>query len=281
MNVLFWNTNLRDFQNKKSDNIKKCLIEMIIENKVDLLSLAEYSDNMQELCDLINVRTRLRYIPIPNHGGCKKIKGILNDRYRVESLIEQSRYQIVKINTISYVLLIAMIHNISKLNADEKLQKEILSSFRSDIEVEEQVHNCKNTLAIGDYNANPFEESCISAAFMHSMPFYEEVIEKHTRKIQGKTYQKFYNPTWKFFGNKEVPYTTYHYDNSGQMENYCWNVFDQVLIRPTLMRAFNEDKLKIIAETQNHNLMNNGKPDKTDYSDHLPLFCVLKEDVIR
>ena len=147
-------------------------------------------------------------------------------------------------------------------------------------QAEEKTHNCKNTIAIGDYNANPFEESCISAAFMHSTPFYEEIVDKHTRTIQGKVYQKFYNPTWKFFGNKKAPYATYYYDNSGQMENYCWNAFDQVLIRPTLMRAFDEENLKIITETQTHSLIDGGKPNKTAYSDHLPLFCVLKEELI-
>ena len=221
----------------------------------------------------------MQYVPIPNLGGCGRIKGILNNVYQAELLYEQSHYQVMKMKTKSYDVIVAMIHNHSKFRASTDKQKTALQKFHDDIKNYEAIHNCQNTIAIGDFNANPFETACISANAMHAIPFFEEVWGKPTRVIDGVEYQKFYNPTWKLFGNRNIPYTTYHYSKSDTVE-YYWNAFDQVMIRPSLMNAFDENLLKIVSETKSHQLIKNGKPNKSNYSDHLPLFCTLKEELL-
>ena len=143
-------------------------------------------------------------------------------------------------------------------------------------------HNCENTIAIGDFNVNPFETACISARNMHAIPFSEEVFEKPSRVVSGEEYKKFYNPTWKLFGNSTPPYSTYYYNKAGHAINYYWNAFDQVMVRPKLMKAFDETRLRIITETKSHQLINKkGIPDKKKYSEHLPLFCTIREEEIK
>ena len=281
MNILFWNAGLKGKRAGNIDNVNACLLEMIMEYKIDLLILAEYNANIQSMCNQINTRIckNINYRPIPNLGGCDKIKGIIKSEYPIESLREQNRYQIAKISTSTYQLIIGMVHNVSKMQFSERQQEEMLRMFHGDIMEVEIEHKCKNTIAIGDFNANPFEPSCIGAGMMHALPFVENIINKPERKIQGVCYQKFYNPTWKFYGSNTVPHTTYYYDNS-DMINYYWNAFDQVIVRPGLIKAFDENKLKIISKTDNRKLMKNDKPDKENYSDHLPLFCTLKENKI-
>ena len=253
-------------------------MELTVEKECDIVILAEYSDAIIQFCNKINIMAKDAYAPIPAHGGCKRIKGIANKKYHIESIREQNRFQIVVVNTSYYKLIIAMIHNVSKLHTSEEEQKEILRLFHKDICEEEKKHNTKNTIVIGDFNANPFESSCIAANMMHAIPYIEE-LKSTARIIQGKEYQKFYNPMWKFMANRESPYATYYYNNS-DMVNYYWNAYDQIIIRPHLLCAFEYDSLNIITETTNHQLLKNRKPNKEKYSDHLPLYCILREENI-
>jgi len=76
MNILFWNANLLE-KSDKAKNINSCLIEMVIENRIDLLILAEYADDIEILCTHINNASAVQYKPIPDNGGCERIKGIV------------------------------------------------------------------------------------------------------------------------------------------------------------------------------------------------------------
>lgn len=274
LNILFWNT----YRNKHRENIDDCLINLIMEKSCDIIVLSEYKEDISSLCNVLNIKSKEEYIPIPNYGGCEKIKGLIKKKYRIDSICEQTRYQIVKIETISYKLLICMIHNISKQHASEESQKEILSIFHHDICIEEEKYNTQHTLVIGDINANPFEISCIAANSLHAIPYIEEV-QDPTRVSQGKKYLKFYNPMWRLLGNKEAPYGTFYYQNS-DIVTYYWNMFDQIIIRPQLINSFDNDSLVIVTETKKHKLLNGYKPNKNNYSDHLPIFCTIKEENI-
>jgi hypothetical protein len=155
---------------------------------------------------------------------------------------------------------------------------EIIRQMCVDIRNNEDKYHTYNTIIIGDFNSNPFEPACISGSALHAIPFAKETV-KNTRVIQGTEYRKFYNPCWKFYGKRDVPYTTYYYDNN-DMNNYYWNVFDQVIIRPQLINAFKDESLTIISGIKNHELLKSNKPDKNNYSDHLPLFCSIEEGKI-
>ena len=275
LNILFWNVNKKD-----NDKIVECILSMIAENNVDLLVLAEYGENIQTLCNLANIASKSQYKVIAGNGGCEKIKGIVNNKYGIECLFEQSRYMLVKIATVSYTMILAMIHNADKRNFSESTRQQVLGYFHDDISNVEELHQCNKTVAIGDFNSSPFDLGCISSNCMHAIPFADEVAKYHTRIVQGRSFKKFYNPTWKLFGNSEPPYTTYRYDDSSNADNYYWYALDQVMVRPLLIDAFDEYALKIITHAGNHCLTKNGRPDKDNYSDHLPLFCTLKEELI-
>jgi hypothetical protein len=91
-------------------------------------------------------------------------------------------------------------------------------------------------------------------------------------------YGKFYNPMWKFLSNEAPPYGTYFYD-SGGIVNYYWHIFDQVIMRPQLIEAFDDDSLSIVTQIGGTSLLAKGKPDK-QYSDHLPIFFSLREEAV-
>jgi len=210
MNILFWNTDISKAGSAKAANIDKCLLNLTVENRVDLLILAEYGESISHLCRYISNMSGIQYVPIPNIGGCM-VKGMINGKYRIQTLRERDRYLIVKISTVFYDLIVAMIHSDSKRYSRKNHQEEILRQFHDAILEEQEAHKCENVMAIGDFNANPFEDACLSAGILFAIPFAEEVVGKRPRRVGDKIFQRFYNPTWKFFGNRATPYTTYHY----------------------------------------------------------------------
>jgi len=281
MNILFWNTGLTGKRTANATSIEMCLREIIEENGVDLLVLAEYSGEIDMLCNQLTVQ----FSPLFNTN--KYIKAMINPKYKTETLMDQSRYFAIKITTVLYTLIVGMIHGVSKWRSSEEKQEMGMGDFIADISRCESDHNCTNTIVIGDFNVNPFEEACISARNLHAIPFREEVQKKRrghpvgSRGIDKRSVPMFYNPTWKLMGRKAPPYTTYHYDSRGEPINYYWNAFDQAIVRPQLIKAFDENRLSIITATRNHALIKeNGTPDEKNYSDHLPLFCVLREEYI-
>ena len=84
---------------------------------------------------------------------------------------------------------------------------------------------------------------------------------------------------WKFFGERTPPYGTYYY-NSSSIVNYYWNLFDQVIIRPSLLNAFNEEDLKILTNIGTNQLLDITKKPNKNYSDHLPLIFKIQEGKI-
>ena len=264
--------------NKNRNNINNCLLEIAVDKKCDIIVLAEYNDDIKDLYSLLNNNSVEKYNIIPEMGGCERIKGLINIKYEVVNLYEHSRYKIVMIETYLNKLVLGMFHNVSKIHHLNEDQAYILKDFNDNLCKEENKYNTNNTLLIGDFNINPFESSCISADTLHAIPFIEEA-KKFTRFVQGKEFKMFYNPSWKLYGSRNIPYTTYYYNNSSIL-NYYWHIYDQIIIRPQLINAFIDDSLTIIAETKQHKLMNKNIPDKNNYSDHLPLFCILKESEI-
>ncbi len=271
MNLLFWNV--------KNKGLDDCLVELTMEKNCDLIVLAEYPKEIGRLCNRVNVLSKNNYMPVTNLGGCNKIKAFMKSGYPIHILREQSRYQILMIKTSLYKLIIAMMHNISKLYAVEDEQEENLRQLHRDLEELEAQYNTHNVLVMGDLNVNPFEKSCIAANSIHGIPYVRELTEKG-RIVQGRVYKEFYNPMWKFLGARVAPFGTYFYNNS-KIVNYFWNTYDQFLVRPQLVRALDEDSLEIVTHTASFNFMNQkGKPDQKLYSDHLPIFVKLKEELI-
>ena len=249
---------------------------MLIEKHCDIIVLAEYSFDMDELLAEINANSKYSFSAIPNFGGCERIRGIIKNSYRIKIIQEQNRYKIIKLETTYYKLIMAMIHNVDRRNSDENERKEMLRIFNNDIREAETSHKTKNTIVLGDFNANPFEESLIASNAMHAIPYKDEVLTGH-RTVNGVSYEKFYNPMWKLLAKEEAPYATFRYNNS-KLTNYYWYMFDQIIIRPALISALDESTLTILT---NCALVKDGKPNKAEYSDHLPIFCTIKEENLK
>lgn len=270
MNVLFWNT--------KGNSVESHLIEIIREKDCDIVLLAENNINIKSLCNTLS-QFRYDFKPLPNNGGCKRINGIINKRYNSEVLQEHSRYQIFRINWGDYTVLLAAFHNISSTTPAIDEQKENCRCLHDDLKSIEYKLGIENSILVGDFNVNPFDDACIDACYLHAIPYAEQAL-KIERMVQGRSYKMFYNPMWYFLNNEKSPFGTYYYDNSGHHRNLFWNTFDQVLIRPSLIDAFDKNELTIIESIKNTKFVDaKGIPLKS-ISDHLPLFFNIREEKV-
>lgn len=267
MKILFWNTG-------KNKQINKIITKIIIEKDVSVIVLAEYEDDIQNLCNLLAIEKKeYKFLPI---FACDRIKMIVKQEYRVEKIREQSFYSIQSIDYFNKKILLVGTHFPSKLFSSDEEQKAIARELKNDIEEAEKFVRNSNTIIVGDLNSNPFEGTCVNADCLHGIPIVN-IAKKRTRIVNKKQYSMFYNPMWKLYG-RQYPYGTYYY-NTSKIINYYWNLFDQVLIRPDVIKAFVEESLEIVHNVSDIALLSaSGIPNKEEVSDHLPICFEIKEE---
>lgn len=131
------------------------------------------------------------------------------------------------------------------------------------------------TVLLGDLNMNPFETGIVASYGLHAT-MARSVADREMRTVLGREYPFFYNPMWGHFGDAlDGPPGTY-YDSRAEAVTYFWNVFDQVLIRPSLLGAFRNETLKILDTDGAESLRTaGGLPDHSSGSDHLPIIFEL------
>ncbi|MEZ0486834.1 hypothetical protein [Fibrella aquatica] len=267
LNVLFWNV-------QKKDLITQ--ITNLVESKdVDILILAENPVSSERLVDVLStVRFGKAYT---SFSKCEKITIITRfSNHLIKPIEEDPRLTIrqVSIPGIDPFLLTAL-HLPDKMSADEESQSENASSVATQLIIAENRLGLKRHLVVGDFNMNPFERGMIKANGFHGT-MSSEIASKGARTVQGKSYPYFYNPTWGLFGdlNKEASGTYYY--RKAEHVCYEWNLFDQVLIRPSLIANFVKESLTIVQQDSVSSLIKrNSQPNKNAYSDHLPLFFTL------
>ena len=169
-------------------------------------------------------------------------------------------------------LILAAVHLMGKREFKEPSQDhECILFARELLAAEEHQANHTNTVIIGDVNMNPYQDSVISAAGLHGVQT-RAVAERRERVVLGRTHKMFYNPMWRFFGQRtpDGPAGTCYYWKSEDVWTF-WNIYDQVLIRPSLLERFPEDQLEVVSKIGGVSLLRQGIPHRKQFSDHLPI----------
>lgn len=265
MKYLFWNTH-------NNENINPILCDLIIENHISVVVLAEYTANIDNLTILLHDAGAI--MNQASTQGCDRIR-ILKEAgicIMPELQSDHTSTQIIGGNTI-----LCCVHLNSQIYSDNIERREIdIEQIICDIRILEKKLNTKQTIVVGDFNVNPYDKSCVSARYFHGIPIYEEATRK-SRIVAGKEFEMFYNPMWNFLGDFDEPYGTY-YCNSGDTVNPYWNVYDQVIIRPALRKRFVNDNLRIITGTAKLSLLDEKRHPDCSISDHLPITFEIMED---
>ena len=263
MKYLFWNTH-------NNSDINDILCELIVENDISMVCLAEYTAKADELIKKLSVQN----VNMMEYGSCSERIKMFGEAKNIQYRTDTDHAVIRIINNKD---ILCCVHLNSKIYSSHEYIREIhMDQIISDIQGVEQELQSENTIVVGDFNINPYDSSLVNAKYFHGIPIYEEAKRK-SRVIAGKEFYMFYNPMWNLLGDAQEPYGTYYYAGNDPINTY-WNIYDQVLIRPALRERFVVDSLKIIKETQTRFLLdNNGHPNKK-ISDHLPIVFEIKEE---
>jgi hypothetical protein len=173
------------------------------------------------------------------------------------------------------------VHFGSKLFKDDESQAQAMPGFSGLIRDRERRQEHDRTVVVGDLNMNPFETGMVSAEGLNAV-MSREVAARGSRTVDFVSYPYFYNPMWSHFGDSthelfppgsdrhEPPGTCYY--GSSRSKWFFWNMFDQVLLRPSLLDAFRNDSLRILVTDGERQLANErGLPDRVAVADHFPI----------
>lgn len=248
---------------------------------IDVVILVEASCEPSEILKVLNYRRESKYMIAPTLAKGFQIYVNFPPEF-IGAIAESDRYTIRALKlpiTLEYLLVGT--HMPSKLYRDPAEQTFFASSLSAEIRGIERDRGHNRTILVGDFNMNPFEEGMIQANAFNAVSSYAVAKKsKGSRGYYGESYAFFYNPMWNFLGDRTLfKPGTYYYD-SGALSNYYWNMFDQVLIRPSIAGSFSYNKLKIIEFDGGQKLTTaSGKPDAS-ISDHLPVAFEVKLEIV-
>lgn len=173
-------------------------------------------------------------------------------------------------------LLLVGLHLLSKQHLSRGEQTQMAGRTRRSLDAIEQHVNHRRTVVIGDFNMDPFESGMISAEGFHAVMDRKLIAKKGGQRIlYGASRYFFCNPMWSLLGDESPgPPGTYYFE--GAVDRHYWHTFDQVLLRPDLLRNFKSTSVRVLTSAGATALLNaKGVPDKKKASDHLPLLVIL------
>ncbi len=269
LRFLFWNLN----QNAEAMPL---VSRIAVSHGVDIVILSELPVSVDEAVRQLNDGTGARFRHAAPSNLRVNIFGTF-DAGSIRPIHDEDKLAIREITLPgNNPILIAAVHLSSKLHFRDQDQAALGFEVATEIERREGEAGHERTLVVGDFNMNPFEAGLVSSPGGFNATMTRGVAGRRKRKVQGEDRRFFYNPMWNHFGDQgRNPPGTYYRQGSAPTE-YFWNMFDQVLVRPSLMAAFPEDELKILTAVEGHSLVGKrGRPNPAAGSDHLPLLFAL------
>ena len=266
--LLFWNTNRRDL----SDLVAVLAREI----RADIIILAECTAEIAILLRALNSEGGPFYEPDPGISTRLKILSLYPEGHVVavrDTVGVSIRHYMPPVGA---SFLLAAVHLSSKLHQADQDQNFLSTRVVQVVQEAERQVNHSRTIVLGDFNMNPFEHGMVAARGFHAIMDRRIALQK-ARVIQAEEHSFFYNPMWSHLGDcRRVP-GTYFY-NTGSYVNFFWNIFDQILIRPSVLPAFSDESIEVVTSIEGISLLSAaGRPDAKNFSDHLPIVARLKD----
>nr|WP_157463361.1 endonuclease/exonuclease/phosphatase family protein [Deinococcus pimensis] len=247
------------------------------EREIDVLLLAESTLDPNDITIALNSESVDPYYYSENFV-CEKVHMFSKFKHTlVKNVGEDSRTVIKQIDAPVFgSFLLVITHFPSKMGYSDVSQSIAATRLYELIKDAEFRTANDKTVLVGDLNMNPFESGVVAAGALHAV-MTRTIASKARRTVLGEDYAMFYNPMWRLMGDEtRGPPGTIYYSSSEHV-NYFWNLFDQVLLRPSIMERFSESNLEIVTKIGTTSLVtSSGLPDKSNISDHLPLYFVLE-----
>lgn len=262
---LFWNLN-----NKPVAHLVK---EVARHNDVDVLVLAECEIPIGLMLTTLNEATPdFQFAP----GQCGRIQVFTRFHSAfLAPVFESERYSMRRLRLpLREEVLLVMVHLPSKMHSAAESQRTECSLLARAVLEQEAASGHSRTIVVGDFNTNPYEHGFVATDGLHAV-MSKAIAQRNTRRVSGRDFELFYNPMWSYFGDiGNRPSGTYYYEKAEHV-NYFWHIFDQVLLRPSLLGGFSDDVRILTMAGSTPLLDGNGRPDRENASDHLPIMFSL------
>ena len=177
INILYWNAGIRTEEDRHSirgENVRQKIIELILENNIDVVILAEYTFDMKLMCDMLSVNGKdFKTAPVPEDSRAKMLVSM---KFNVELIRDSKYYFICSINNALIDFLIAGLHFPSKRYAENRDREIVAEQFMDALCEAQSEAEHKKVIIAGDFNADPFEEVMLKANYFHALP-YADIVE--------------------------------------------------------------------------------------------------------
>ena len=241
------------------------------EHQADIVVLAECMATDSEVLHALVEMTGRRFIkPEAISGKVRVFSSLPVESVRPVADDFTGRVTIRRVILQHTDFLLVAAHLPSKVNRSDSDQLQTAQRMAVRIRDAEREFDHRRTVLIGDLNMNPFEAGVVAAHGLHGV-MTRQIANERTRIVDGEEHPFFYNPMWGLLGDRTPGPPGTYYRRLGRPTEYFWNTFDQVLIRPDLLDAFDGNVI-VVTQIDHQNLLTvNGFPDKQAGSDHLPL----------
>jgi hypothetical protein len=263
--VLFWNV-------RKNDGCMASLVRLARSEQVDVLLLAEPLPDLDGLLRGLNQIGQGVYHEASRGLGVKVPLVTRLPAAQVAPLKTNLAGDVtiwrIERTVLPFVLLAAAHLPATVGNVTPAKQHEWAGKLATFLAGVEDGVNSRATMLVGDLNMNPFDEGVVNVTGLHGL-MTRELARKQDRVHRGESFRRFYNPMWGHFGDRMAgPAGTYVWDD-GQH----WHILDQVLVRSPLLDRLLD--VRILDHDGVESLLKNGRPNKDELSDHLPLMVRL------
>lgn len=261
LNILFWNLN--------GNAVENYIVNCIAENDIDIAIFSEFGGiKFDQLIDKLGGL----YKHILGVQKDHKVSLIAKNTIIVKMHQQQNRYSLYSVQDAFDSYILSAVHLEDRRNNDKYMRMETIKNLVNDIECTERVFNCNNSIVIGDFNANPYDDELLDCHSFNSVLFKALIEKKELTNPRTKKKRRFYNPILHFISEETEMYGSFYYDK-GSTTPY-WHCLDQVLVRKSLANSISD--MRYVKTINEKRLVGNISPIK-EISDHLPLIVCLRE----
>lgn len=265
INILFWNIYKKNFID--------ILCEIIIENKVDIIAMAE--------CENLDVQALINHLHMKGYFMksveiCPEnndIKVLAKDSINISPKEENKRFSTYQIRHKGELFLLSVLHLDSGLYKEENARNKRAERISKQIEkIEYEVYGDdeRKGIVIGDFNLQPYSDGIMNV-FSFNATMSISKAKKLYREVDNEKCWFYFNPVWKLMGDNTLVQGSYYNNEDGQDKSIFWYAYDAVLLRPYFIDRFNWDNFRYVFKTEKHSLLNIETINKKEYSDHLPI----------
>lgn len=283
--ILSWNIHTN--KNKRTPLLQRALAEVVNENDIDIVVLQEAFGAF--------VNTALNS-QIAQYDEIVQLGNVIENGVRIflkkntfqHSLLQRyfrNKLVLVHLKKIGGIeeFNIAAVHLHSKVGNSERQQLwKNLPIINKIKEFENKVSNNSNTILVGDFNHNPYENNLCDPYILNSKDSKKVITTLTNNPItKSKDNNFWYNPMWNFLGDydftsgrERVTGTYFRYSID---ESPIWNLLDGFILRPSIMDRVDYNQSSILTSTKSTQFLKpfTIKKDVSlindQLSDHLPI----------